>query len=181
MQYSAHAPSQFLCTHMDRLLPTWSRPIASVLIVLQPCSCDLLERTPVAEEQKQQLRQSFLQFGYEVAAKLNYLGHLVEVFDPRTGLPLLSSAGQLRLDDVAIVRSCLGYPTVDSFGCSVILHPDWGSSVYPSTLLSSAAPDLVDLVSRAMKIEMQNRSRLSFPGVASGDRSATNLSRAAVG
>jgi len=181
MQYSAHAPSQFLCTHMDKLLPIWSRPISSVLVVLQPCSCSLLERTSAAEKQKQQLRQSFLQFGFEVAAKLNYLGHLVEVFDPRTGLPLLSAAGQLRLDDVAIVRSCLGYPTVDSFGCSVILHPDWGSSVYPSTLLSSAPPEVVDLVTRATKIEMQNRSQLSFQEIASDDQSATSLLQAAVG
>ena len=149
MQYSVHDPSPFICTNLDKLLPTWSVPVRSVLIVLQPCTCNLLERTPLAEQQKFELRQKFLQFGYDVAAKLQQLGHLVDVFDPRTGLPLLSQAGPSKLDDVAVVRSCLGYPSSSSHGCSVVVHPTWGSSVYPSTLVSSAPPQTVQWVSQA--------------------------------
>ncbi|MGA7932972.1 MAG: methylmalonic aciduria and homocystinuria type D protein [Kovacikia sp.] len=178
MQYSVHAPSQFICTHLDRLLPDWSSPVLSVLVVLQPCSCDLVKKTSIAEAQKQRLRQNFLQFGYRVASQLQQKGHLAEVFDPRTGLPLLSQAGQLRLDDVAIVRSCLGYQTMDSAGCLVILHPLWGSSVYPSTLLSAAAPEVVALVSATVGREMQNLFQSEVQGVASDDRNATNPLRA---
>jgi hypothetical protein len=151
MQSSAHRPSPFICSHLGKLLPDWSLPAASVLIVLQFCTIDLLKRTPETEAHKQILRQQFLQFGYEVAAQLNALGHLAEVFDPRTGLPLLSRPGLISLDDVAIVRACLGYPTLESRGCSVILHPTWGSFVYPSTMLSSAEPALLELVSRNVK------------------------------
>ncbi|UBF24447.1 methylmalonic aciduria and homocystinuria type D protein [Kovacikia minuta CCNUW1] len=181
MQYSIHAPNQFIDAYLDRLLPDWSRPVLSVLVVLQPCPCDLIERTPATEEQKQQLRQNFLQFGSKVAAQLQHQGHLAEVFDPRTGFPLLSQPGQLRLDDVAIVRSCLGYPTVERYGCQVILHPVWGSSVYPSTLLSSAEPALVETLSTIIKQEMQFLSPEGLWEFASADRNATNLSQAGVG
>ncbi len=143
MQWSVHTPSQFICTHRTKLLPAWSLPVSSVLVVLQPSSCNLLEKSPAAEAQKQLLRQQFLQFGGQVAARLQHMGHLAEVFDPCTGSPLFSPPGSLRLDDVAVVRSCLGYSTCDRHGCSVILHPIWGSAVYPSTLLSSAEPHLV--------------------------------------
>lgn len=148
MQYSIHAPSEFVCKYRDQLLPAWSRPVASVLVVLQPCSCELLDRTPDTEAQKHQLRSRFLQFGYKIATRLQQLGHLADVFDPQTGLPLLSQPGQLKLDDVAVVQACLGYEAIHTHGCRVLQHPTWGSSVYPSTVVSSAAPDLVTAVSQ---------------------------------
>jgi hypothetical protein len=180
MQYSVHAPSQFLCTHLDRLLPAWSRPVLSVLVVLQPSSCNLVERTAIAENQKHQLRQNFLQFGSKVAAQLQHQGYLAEVFDPRSGFPLLSQPGPLRLDDVALVQACLGYQTTANSGCRVILHPIWGSSVYPSTLLSSAKPELVESTSAAVRNEMQNSLQVGCQEFAGVDRHATNLSQAAV-
>ncbi len=146
MYYSVHRPSRYICTHTDGLLPGWSHPVSSVLVVLQPCNTDLRQKTPVTEAQKQLLREAFLEFGYPIAMKLQHLGHLAEIFDPRTGLPLFSQPGHLHLDDVAVARACLGYQTINSYGCSIIVHPLWGSAVYPSTLLSSATPDLVESV-----------------------------------
>lgn len=66
-------------------------------------------------------------------------------FDPRTGLPIDSLAGSLRLDDVAVVQSLLGYAIDRAGECAVILHPDWGKAVYPSILLSSATPQTLSL------------------------------------
>jgi len=150
MKYSAHAPSQFISAHQDKLLPGWSRPVASVLIVLQPCQCCLLERNTTTEQEKAFLRRQFLTFAYQIAAQLQPMGHLVEVFDPRTGLPLLSKPGHLPLDDVAVAQSCLGYLIAHSHGCSIILHPVWGSAVYPSILVSSAPLALMTEISKAV-------------------------------
>lgn len=145
-QYSIHPPSQFLGTHLDQLLPDWSCPARSVLIVLQPCECDLLARSPAAENQKRLLRRQFLQVGYRIATQLRETGYAVAVFDPRTGLPLFSRPGTLRLDDVAVVQASLGYPITASHGCSIVLHPLWGAAVYPSILVSSAEPTFVEQV-----------------------------------
>ncbi len=142
-QYSVHPPTQFICTHLDQLLPEWSCAARSVLIVLQPCDSDLFARSRTVEDQKQRLRRQFLRFGYRVATQIAHLGEATAIFDPRTGWPLLSRPGQLRLDDVAVIRACLGYQTVDSHGCLIIFHPQWQSAVYPSTLITSAAPATV--------------------------------------
>jgi Methylmalonic aciduria and homocystinuria type D protein len=147
-QYSVHPPSRFVRKHWDKLLPDWSCPARSMLIVLQPCDCDLLERSPTAEAQKRKLRRQFLKFGYAIAAQLTDRGHAAAIFDPRTGLPLLARPGSLRLDDVAIVQATLGYRTACSHGCSIVLHPIWGLAVYPSTLVSSAEPALVEQILR---------------------------------
>lgn len=144
MQHSVHPPSSFIRTFTNQLLPSWSDSVKSVLIVLQPSDCDLLEQTPITEQKKQRLRQRFLEWGKSTADRLHQMGYAADLFDPRTGLPILSLAGSLRLDDVAVVQSCLGYPTCDRCGCSVILHPTWGSAVYPSILVSSAPPIKVE-------------------------------------
>jgi hypothetical protein len=117
-----------------------------MLIVLQPCNCDLLERSPTAEAQKRELRRQFFQIGYAIAAQIKRLGHMVAIFDPRTGLPLLSRPGALRLDDVAIVQAALGYQSIHSHGCAIAIHPCWGGAVYPSTLVSSIEPALLEQI-----------------------------------
>ncbi len=144
MQYSVHAPNPFICKNLSRLLPDWSSPVRSVLVVLQPCQMELMQVTPETDAQKQQLRQRFLDFGLAIVQNLRRAGHLADLFDPRTGHPFLSQAGTLRLDDVAVVRSILGYSTTRFGNCCGILHPQWGSAVYPSILISSAESSQVE-------------------------------------
>ncbi len=146
MQYSVHSPTQFMQAYGDQLLPSWSRPILSILVVLQQCSSLMLSRTLATEMQKQQGRGQFLQFGHQVALELEPLGHLVELFDPVTGWPLRSPPGRLRLDDVAVVRAALAYPTRTQGNCILVIHPDWESAVYPSVLVSSAPIRVLETV-----------------------------------
>lgn len=92
-----------------------------------------------------------MEIGREIAAQLKQRGYLADLFDPKTGHPLLSQPGQIRLDDVAVVQACLGYPTTEVEGCSLILHPNWGSAAYPAVLLSTAEPEAVErLTSRVV-------------------------------
>jgi hypothetical protein len=146
MQYSVHPPSQFIYQNCEQLLPNWSSPIQSVVVVLQPSRLELNQQTPEVESQKHYLRSLFLNFGFKVTQQLQKMGYLAELFDPRTGLPVLSQAGALRLDDVAVVRSSLGYATAQIGDCFTILHPDWGSAVYPSIVMSSADRTVVESV-----------------------------------
>lgn len=146
MQCSVHPPSAYIGTHQSALLPDWKRPVASVLVVLQPCPVSLFDRTRETEVYKQQLRQRFLQFAGSIARQLQQQSHHATLFDPRTGLPVAETPGALRLHDVAVVRSLLGYDTLECGGCLTIVHPHWQGAVYPATLLSSAPPATVEQV-----------------------------------
>ena len=143
IEYSAHLPSPFIISHTAQLLPDWLVPIFSVLIVMQRCQVELLDRNPETEVQKQVLRRQFIAFGRQVAGQLDFLGHRTEVFDPKTGQPLLSQPGATLLDDVAVVQAMLGYPLIETGGCWLIEHPRWGTAVFPGVLMSSAQPELV--------------------------------------
>jgi len=153
IQYSVHAPNDFIHTHLDQLLPGWTVPVVSVLVILQACQFALLHKTPETEALKAKLRQRFLHLGLPIARQLQQQGYRADLFDPQTGWPLLSPPGFLRLDDVAVVRSSLGYPLVTSGGCALIQHPEWGDAVYPSILVSSAAPEVVAVVAERITVQ----------------------------
>ncbi|GAC1460562.1 MAG: hypothetical protein NVS2B14_08120 [Chamaesiphon sp.] len=146
LQYSVHAPTEFIRTHLDKLLPRWSVPVLSVLVVLQLCQFAFLERTGDTETYKNQFRQQFIEFGSHIVLQLRAMGHLADMFDPHTGWPIISPPGQLRLSDVKVVHSVLGYSINDSGPCAMIIHPTWGKAVYPFILVSSAHPPVVKSV-----------------------------------
>jgi hypothetical protein len=146
IEYSIHIPSDFISTNVCQLLPEWLVPVLSVLIVLQHCPVFLGEKTAETEFHKQQLRAQFVQLGRRIVLKLNQLNYQAEIFDPRTGFPLLSQPGSLRLDDVAVIKASLDYPLTEIGGCWIIDHPTWGSAVFPSVLLSAAEPYMTQAV-----------------------------------
>ena len=146
LQYSVHSPTEFIRTHLDQLLPSWPLPALSVLVVLQFCQFAFLEQTVHTEISKNQFRQQFVEFGSQVIFQLKAMGHLADIFDPRTGLPMTSAPGQLRLNDVKVVCASLDYAIDSSGSCAVIVHPTWGKAVYPATLVSSAQPKVVEEV-----------------------------------
>ncbi len=151
IQYAIHPPSAYVLSHLGQLLPDWSVTASSMLLVLQRSPCALFDRTPQTEANKNRLRTQFLELGLHFAAILRDRGYAAEVFDPKTGLPMLSSPGALVLDDVAIARAVLGYATLNHGNCSILLHPTWGSAVYPSTLISSApCYVLAEIVNRSV-------------------------------
>lgn len=146
IEYSVHLPSEFVSSNVCQLLPDWLVPVLSVLIIFQHCPVHLVEKTAETEFYKQQLRAQFVQIGRLIVLSLQHLGHQAEIFDPRTGYPILSQPGSLRLDDVAVIQNSLGYPLIQTGGCRIIEHPTWGNAVFPSVLLSSATPDITQAV-----------------------------------
>lgn len=163
IQCSVHSPNAFIQTHRYQLLPDWTVPVLSVLIVLQRPCVSLVSHTSDAESSKDTLRDRFIALGYDVARRLEERGYVAELFDPRTGFPLLSLPGSIRLDDVAVAHSMLGYDKADVGGCISLLHPIWGQTVYPSTLVSSARPyDLAQVVAASLGDRPPTRNHLEY-------------------
>ncbi|MGB7416627.1 MAG: methylmalonic aciduria and homocystinuria type D protein [Thermosynechococcaceae cyanobacterium] len=160
MEYSTHLPSDFITQHVTELLPEWPVPVRSVLIVMQHCPVPLVERNADTEDYKRQLRQQFIEFGHQIAGRLHTLGHRTEIFDPKTGQPLLSQPGSMTLNDVAVVQAVLGYPLFQTEeGCWILEHPRWGTAVFPAVLMSSAEPGVVDAIA----------TQITHPVLASAD------------
>lgn len=150
VQITIHTPSPYICANCERILPDWKQQqFLWVVVVLQQSCCSLLETTAETEREKQKLREKFMRFGCDVAFNLRDRGYLTDLIDPRTGYPLLSHPGPVPHDDTAVVSALLHYPVIKN-QCSVLVHPQWGTSVYPSVLLSEAPPDIMEMVMKAI-------------------------------
>ncbi|MGB3636526.1 MAG: methylmalonic aciduria and homocystinuria type D protein [Rivularia sp. (in: cyanobacteria)] len=142
IQISIHSPTRYIRENCQRILPDWDNKLEmSVAIVLQQSKFALTETSPGIEAEKQRLRAQFMRFACDVAFDLRDKQYLTDLIDPRTGYPLLSRPGQIPHDDTAVVKTLLKYPMICN-KCRVLIHPKWGTAVYPSILIS-AAPRII--------------------------------------
>ncbi len=142
LQMFVRQPTPFIAQNLERVLPDWNLPIAWVVLVLQEARFPLEDTSSHVEREKDRLREKFMRFGFQVAFDLRDRGWLTDLIDPRTGYPLLSRPGEIRHDDAAVVRTMLDFP-VKTNRCRVLIHPDWGTAIYPATLITSATPDAI--------------------------------------
>lgn len=143
VQISIHSPSQYICANRERILPDWQhRSCLWVVIVLQQSRYPLVKSTPAIEQEKELLREKFMRFGFDLAFQLRDRGYLTDLIDPRTGYPLLSHPGAIPHNDTAVVKALLNYPVMKN-KCCVLVHPTWGTAVYPSVIISEAPPSMI--------------------------------------
>jgi len=148
VQISVHAPSEYICANCEQILPDWKQEaLFWVVIVLQRSQYHLVESTKEIEDEKQRLREKFMWFGIDVAFELRDRGYLSDLIDPRTGYPLLSRPGAMPHNDTAVVKALLDYPVIKN-KCCMLVHPVWGTAVYPSILISTAPPTLIEFVTK---------------------------------
>ena len=117
-------------------MPDWHQPVGAIVLLLLRSPLPLQQPCRQVELAKAHLRRRALVVGAAVEAALQQRGYQTALFDPMTGLPTDTSFG-IPLDDVAVAQQLLGYPAQASGPCTCLIHPTWGSAVYPATLLST--------------------------------------------
>ena len=146
VQICCALPHQFVLNNQQQLLPTWDVAVTTLILVLQESSISLRESNLEVAQEKDNLRAKFIRFGCDLVFLLGDRGYLSDLFDPRTGYPLLAQPGKSRLDDNAVIKAILNYPLISYYNCSLIVHPTWGNNVYPSTVVTSAPAEVVNLI-----------------------------------
>jgi hypothetical protein len=131
------SPHQFAIANQQQLLPGWQTPLGYLILVLQQSSISLKDLTWEVTAEKNRLRAAFIRFGCNLIFDLQDQGYSSDLFDPRTGYPLLATQN-LTWDDNAAVNALLKYSLVNYQQCSLITHPIWGHHVYPATIATTA-------------------------------------------
>ncbi|MEO1671965.1 MAG: methylmalonic aciduria and homocystinuria type D protein [Cyanobacteria bacterium J06631_2] len=143
VEISVASPHQFAVAHQQELLPGWDVPLSYLILVLQQSSICFKTASDQTITEKDRLRTKFLRFGSSLIFALQDCGYHGDLFDPRTGYPLIAQPGMI-LDDNAVVKSLLNYPVVNHQQCSLITHPIWQNQVYPGTIATTAPMALVE-------------------------------------
>ena len=135
-------PNQFIKQNQQDLLPTWTISIKSIILILQKSHFPLENSNHEIEQEKDYLRERFFRLGCNLVFKLRDSQYQSDLFDPRNGYPLLSRPGNLTLNDTALVQDLLGFNVV-KHRCSLLIHPKWGTAIYPSTIVTSASLEII--------------------------------------
>ena len=76
-------------------------------------------------------------------ANSNTLGYWADYIDPCSGLPMLTEGCNKVFSEVDCMEVVLGYKSMNCGCCKVLLHPQWGSFVYPATIMTTAPKDVL--------------------------------------
>lgn len=139
------SPHKFFLDRQQQLLPDWDIPATFLILYLQRSHLSLKEVTQEVTQAKDLLRSKFIRFGCNLIFALQDRGYKSDLFDPRSGYPLLARQGKLTLDDNAVVKALLNYSVVSYKNCFLLDHPTWGNNIYPSTIVTSAPLDAIEL------------------------------------
>jgi len=143
------SPHEFLTKHQEQLLAGWQTRVSYLILVLQQSCLSLKELTPQVAREKNRLRAEFIRFGCSLIFALQDLGSPSDLFDPRTGYPLIAEPG-MTFDDNAAVKVLLDYPVIKHKQCSLINHPTWRHSVYPGTIVTAANQEQIESCLKAV-------------------------------
>jgi len=140
LEYSVHQVSRFQVTECLTVFPQLPKDEKSLLCVptFQKADADMVDYTKQAESEKNRLLQSFVQWGKCVCEYVLKRNQWADCIDPCSGLPLLTTQGSSCYSEVDGMQTLLKYKLQQVGDCSVIVHPRWGTRVYPASLFSTA-------------------------------------------
>jgi 2-methylcitrate dehydratase PrpD len=108
------------------------------LATFQPCAFPLLSYEPAVEREKNRLLECFDSWTRIIANHLRSRGHWADLVDPCTGYPTLGPHGSGVYSEVDAAAVLLAYRMEQVGNCSVVVHPTWGLSSYPASMLTTA-------------------------------------------
>eukprot|EP00775_Hariotina_reticulata_P004124 gene4124-4370_t len=162
MEYSVHACHSSMAREIQSVFP--DEDLSNLLIVptCQQADCDLVRTGEKVDTEKDRLLERFIEWSRCVCARLQDQGHWCDYIDPCSGLPMIQQGTNNVYPEVEGLSVLLGYKTQNAGCCKIVLHPRWGSAVYPATLFTKAP--LQDLLSAVKEAEaMLQGSGLSQP------------------
>mmetsp|Transcript_7115 Transcript_7115/g.10026 ORF Transcript_7115/g.10026 Transcript_7115/m.10026 type:complete len:191 (+) Transcript_7115:3-575(+) len=104
---------------------------------------DLVNMGEDVEFEKDRCLNVFSDWARHVCERLATQGHWADFIDPCSGLPMLSPNNNSVYSEVEGMQLLLRYSVLNAGMCRVLLHPVWGSAVYPATLFTTAPHEAV--------------------------------------
>eukprot|EP00240_Pyramimonas_obovata_P007094 CAMPEP_0118921606 /NCGR_PEP_ID=MMETSP1169-20130426/829_1 /TAXON_ID=36882 /ORGANISM="Pyramimonas obovata, Strain CCMP722" /LENGTH=157 /DNA_ID=CAMNT_0006862357 /DNA_START=194 /DNA_END=667 /DNA_ORIENTATION=+ len=138
MEYSVHECPKRYKDDMMNIFPGVDTTGILIVPTCQNSAVDLVRVGEEVETEKDRLLERFCNWAKAVCEKLDKKGFWSDYTDPCSGLPMRTRESQTVYGEVDALTTLLGYQTANAGCCKVILHPKWGSSIYPATMFTKA-------------------------------------------
>ena len=157
LELAVHTPNGLLKRELNLMLTAamankqGPRDINKVLVITtcQESKVELLEWGAEPDREKDRLLNSFVNFSNQFREEMLRLGYWADYVDPASGL-LTHSTGQIVWPEVQSLERLRGYRTSKAGPCHILIHPVWGSKMYPATLFTDAP---LDEIKKALRLE----------------------------
>lgn len=144
MEYSVHCCPPKLRKEVQSVFPKVDTAQLLMVPTCQKAAMDLVQFGEKADNEKDYLLERFLQWAVSVTDILLAKGYWSDYIDPCSGLSMVHQDSQAVYPEVEGLVALLGYKTATAGCCKIVLHPKWGSAVYPATLFTMAPPDVLE-------------------------------------
>jgi len=137
-------PSLFIQQNWPKLLPHWSKPPQTLLLVCFRAQENLSFVNETVQREKDRLWQAFHHCAQRLHPIAQSQGILLEAICPKTGLAVQAPPQSGIFDLVYLFHDRLGFPWQRTTqGCKVVTHPRWQQAFYPALWISPQDSDRV--------------------------------------
>lgn len=142
IEVSVHETRKAFQREIDQVLPGVSLEHGLLAIAtMQHARHDLVQVGDDIEVEKDRLLETFMSFAKALCEALIAAGHFADYIDPCSGLAMITREANKVFSEVDSAEQLLGYSVMNAGCCKVLLHPAWGSAVYPATIFTTAKID----------------------------------------
>ncbi|KAG0339913.1 hypothetical protein BG000_001077 [Podila horticola] len=156
LEYSVHACPKRMARDLTTVFP--GKDLSKLLVVptFQKCLHEMVAWDAEIAKEKDDRLDDFIRWSKAIHKRLEQLGHWSDMTDPASGYPCYSERGRDVYPDVDGCQVLLKYDFQNAGCCKILLHPVWGSKIYPATFFTTAPADVLQTV--VQQIELEHRS-----------------------
>lgn len=155
MEYSVHACPPAMAREVQSVFPDVNLSGMLIVPTCQQADYDLVRTGEKIDTEKDRLLERFMEWSQCVCGKLQAQGCWCDYIDPCSGLPMIQQGTNNVYPEVEGLSILLGFKTQNAGCCKIVLHPRWGSAVYPATLFAKAPLQLLLEAIKEAEAELQ--------------------------
>ncbi|KAG0054000.1 hypothetical protein BGZ83_012170 [Gryganskiella cystojenkinii] len=153
LEYSIHVSPRRMTRDLATVFP--NRDLSSLLVVptFQKCNNEMVAWDAEIAKEKDDRLDDFVRWSTALHQGLEKRGYWSDMTDPASGFPCFSERGRDVYPDVEGCQMLLKYDFQNAGCCKVLLHPIWGSKIYPATFFTTAPLEALKEVIREVERE----------------------------
>ena len=150
-EVSIHTLPRLVASEIKAILPGVDSPTGMIAILTaQKSKYELVEWGDAVAKEKDDLLERFVAWASVVRQNVMTKGYWADYIDPCSGLPANTDGNKI-YGEVDGFQALLGYRTQNANCCKILLHPKWGSAVYPASMFTNAPADVIEEIILASK------------------------------
>ncbi|KAG0263519.1 hypothetical protein BG011_008691 [Mortierella polycephala] len=146
LEYSVHVSPKRMTRDLVTIFPGVDLSNLLVVPTVQKCNNDMVAWDAAIAKEKDDRLDDFVRWSTELHHRLEKLGYWSDMTDPASGFPMFGERGRDVYPDVEGCELLLKYDYQNTGCCKVLLHPTWGSKIYPATFFTTAPLDVLTVV-----------------------------------